>query len=161
MAKVKDNDNRPVGIFTIEVIRDGPSGPVVLNKQKVYNRVLNTGKKQTWRMAAGLSTNIWDQMRIGTSGATTDVTQTNLLAPVGNTGSLTTVDSLTMDGRTLQVVCSYPSGAGTISSAGIEEVCVLNANTSPGGSALCRALFTAVNKTRSDKLKITYEVRIT
>lgn len=160
MTKLADNDLRPVGVFTIEVIRDGPEGPVVMSSETVHNRVLNTGKKQTWRMCSGLSTNIWDQMRIGTSGATTTSVQTNVLAAVA--GSLTTVDSITIAGtRSLQIVCSYPSGVGKISVAGIDEVCILNAKTSPGGSALCRALFTTVNKTESDKLKITYQVKIT
>ena len=63
--------------------------------------------------------------------------------------------------RTFQLVISYPSGAGSKSATGIKEVVVLNQNTSPGGSALMRAVFSSVNKTTADKLKLTYNVRIT
>lgn len=149
------------GVFDIEVIRDGKHGPEVIQRRRVSNLVVNTGKRQTWRIASGLSSTVFDQMRIGTSDAAPSSAATNCKSPV--TGTLTTVDSksLLSGTRTLQLVVSYPSGAGKISATGIAEVCVLNQNTSPGGSALCRATFTAVNKTTSDKLKITYSVRIT
>jgi hypothetical protein len=61
----------------------------------------------------------------------------------------------------LILVISYPSGGGSISATNIAEVAVLSENTSPGGSAYSRAVFTAVTKTTSDKLKITYKVQIT
>lgn len=149
------------GYVTVEVIRDGKNGPEVIKRHISHNLVVNSGKKQTWRMCTGLNTNIWDQFRIGTCGAAANSGQTNVLSPVAST--LNTADSKTLlsGTRTLQLVISYPSGGGSISASNIQEVCVLNQNTSPGGSALMRAIFTAVNKTTSDKLKITYNVRIT
>jgi hypothetical protein len=148
------------GVFLIEVIRDGKHGPVVLQRQVVPNLVVNTGKRQTWRMASGLNTNDWDQGRIGTCGAAANSGQTNVISPV--TGTLNTVDQKTLlaGTRTFQLVVSYPSGAGSKSATGIKEVVILNQNTSPGGSALARAVFSAVNKTTADKLKIQYRVRI-
>lgn len=149
------------GVFIVEVIRDGKHGPMVMQRAAAPNLVLNTGKRQTWRMASGINaSNHFDQMRIGTSGAAANSAQTNVLSPV--TGTLNTVDSKTLlaGTRTLQLVISYPSGASTKSAANIREVAILNANTSPGGSALARSVFSAVNKTTADKLKIQYRVRI-
>jgi hypothetical protein len=149
------------GIYTIEVIRDGKDGPQVLQRRIVPNLVVNTGKRQLWRMATGLNTNDFDQMRIGTSAAAAASGQTNVLSPV--TGTINTVDSKTLlsGTRTFQWVVSYPSGAGSKSASGIREVVILNQNTSPGGSALSRSTFTAVNKTTADKLRIQYRCRIT
>jgi hypothetical protein len=149
------------GIYTIEVIRDGKDGPQVLQRRIVPNLVVNTGKRQLWRMATGLNTNDFDQMRIGTSAAAAASGQTNVLSPV--TGTINTVDSKTLlsGTRTFQWVVSYPSGAGSKSASGIREVVILNQNTSPGGSALSRSVFTSVTKTTSDKLRIQYRCRIT
>ena len=155
-------DNQDVGGFvTVEAIRDGANGPEVVARRVSHNLVVNVGKKQIWRLVQGNQTNIFDQMRIGTSGAAASSAQTNLLSPV--TGTLNTVDSKTLlaGTRTAQWVISYPSGGGSKSATAIQEVVLLNQNTSPGGSAMMRAVFTSVNKTTADKLKITYNARIT
>jgi len=155
-------ENKDVGgLVTVEVIRDGKHGPEVIERRVTHNLIVNTGKRQTWRMTMALNANNWDQMRIGTSPAAATSGSTNVRSPV--TGTLNTVDSKTLlaGTRTAQWVCSYPSGGGSKSATGIREVCLLNQNTSPGGSALMRAVFTAVNKTTADKLKITYTARIT
>lgn len=148
------------GFAVVEVIRDGKDGPKVIHREVTHNLVVNTGKRQTWRQASGLNANDWDQFRIGTCGAAANSGQTNVISPV--TGTLNTADAKTLlaGTRTFQLVVSYPSGGGSKSATGIKEVVVLNQNTSPGGSALMRAIFTAVNKTTADKLKITYNVRI-
>jgi hypothetical protein len=154
------------GIFIVEVLRDGKSGPEVLQRRVSPNLIVNTGKRQIWRVASGLSATTFDQMRIGTSAVAANSAQTNVLSPV--TKSINTVDSKTLlaGTRTMQWVMSYPSGAatttgGVLSAANIREVVILNQNTSPGGSALSRSVFTAVNKTKSDKLRITYRARVT
>ena len=149
------------GVFIVEVLRDGKNGPEVLQRRVAPNLVVNTGKRQLWRMATGLNTNDFDQMRIGTSGAAANSGQTNVISPV--TGTINTVDSKTLlsGTRTFQWVVSYASGGGTKSAANIREVVILNQNTSPGGSALSRSTFTAVNKTTADKLRITYRARVT
>lgn len=149
------------GVVVVEVIRDGPRGPVVLERRTTHNLIVNAGKRQTWRMTMALNTNAWDQMRIGTSAAAATSAQTNVLSAV--TGTINTADSKTLlsGTRTAQLVISYPSGAGSKSATSIDEVVVLNQNTSPGGSCFMRATFTSVNKTTADKLKITYNFRIT
>lgn len=145
--------------YIVEVIRDSRDGPKVIDRREVSNVVTAIGKKNILRLAAGLTTKNMDQMRIGTSGAAATSNQTNVLSPVA--GTLTTVDSKTMSGRTLQLVNSYPSGGGSISATGIREVAILSQQTSPGGSCFSRAVFAAVNKTTADKLKITYQAHHT
>lgn len=141
------------GVFEIELIRDGKSGPKVLQRREIHNTVVTSGKKKIWRIVAGLNTTEnYDQMRIGTSPATPLASNVNVLSPVA--ASLSTVDtkSLLSGTRTLQLVISYPSGTSKLSATNIREVAVLCQLTSPGGSAMARATFTAVNKTTSDKL---------
>lgn len=149
------------GIFIVEVLRDGKNGPEVLQRRVTPNLVVNTGKRQLWRIASGLNTKHFDQFRIGTSGVAAASNQTNVIAAV--TGTLVTADSKTLlsGTRTMQWVVSYPSGGGSKSATGIKEVAILNTNTSPGGSALSRSTFTPVNKTTADKLRITYRARVT
>lgn len=158
---MNDSIDEMGGYVTIEVLRDGKYGPEVVATRTAHNLIVNTGKRQTWRMATGLNTNDWDQMRIGTSAAAAGSADTNVKSPV--TGTINTVDSKTLlaGTRTMQWVISYPSGGGSKSATNIKEVVLLNQNTSPGGSALMRCVFTAVNKTTADKLRITYKARIT
>ena len=161
-AKQKIDDLDVGGIFTVEVTRDGKHGPEVIARRVFRNTVVNSGKKQLLRRACGLQTNDFDAMRIGTSGATVVSNQTNVLSPV--TGTLHTVGTKSVaSGRTLQLVLSYASSAGSKSASGISEIAILNQpQTSPGGSCFARGLISpAVNKTTSDLLTITYEVRVT
>lgn len=161
-AEIHDMMELRGGVLTVEVIRDGRNGPEVIARREVHNLVVNVGKKRMWRVAAGIvTTHHFDQFRIGTCGTAANSAHTNVLSPV--TGTINTADSKTLlaGTRTLQLVISYPSGAGSKSATGIKEACVLDTNTSPGGSALMRAIFTAVNKTLADKLKLTYSVRTT
>lgn len=147
------------GHVLIEVIRDSGDGPKVIQRRDVNNLVVNVGKRQILRLAAGLQPNIFDQFRIGTSPAAPNSGQTNVLSPV--TCSIVTVGSITLLAatRTLQWVESYPSGVGSKSANGISEIVLLNQHTSPGGSAAMRSTYTPVNKTTNDKLKFTYSLR--
>lgn len=149
------------GWIDVELIRDGKNGPEVIHHQRVHNLIVNTGKRQLWRQSSGLNSKSWQFMRIGTSAVAANSGQTNVISPV--TGTLHTVDSksLLSGTRTMQWVISYPSGVGTKSATNIREVVLVNQHTSPGGSALMRSTFTAVNKTTADKLKITYSARVT
>ena len=149
------------GELEITVIRDSANGPMVMHREVRKNLMVNTGKRQTWRMACGLNANDWDQMRIGTCGAAAASGQTNVLSPV--TGTIDTANQKTLlaGTRTFQLMISYPSGVSSKSATNIKEAVILNQNTSPGGSALARITFTPVTKTRSDKLKLVYSIRIT
>jgi hypothetical protein len=156
-------DKKFGGFVTVELIRDGKNGPDVMSRETVSNLVVNTGKEQLLRLSGGLQSNIFDNFRIGTSGAAVASNQTNILASVA--GSLRVADSISLlsGTRTLRMIISYPSGTGgstAISAAGIDEVVIRNTLTT-GGLSLMRAIFTAVNKTKADKLKITYQLRVT
>lgn len=161
MSKILDEARKFGGHLAVEIIRDTPRGPKVMARRDVHNLIVNVGKRQIWRMVSGLNTLTFDQMRIGTSGAAAASNQTNVLSPV--TGTINTVDSKTLlaGTRTMQWVISYPSGAGSKSATGIKEAVLLNQNTSPGGSAMMRSVFATVTKTTADKLKLTYNSRIT
>lgn len=167
MTLVDQIERKDIGGFLeVEIIREGKHGPRVIARRISHNLIVNTGKRQLWRIASGLSTNVFDQGRIGTSGAAATSAQVNVLTPITTAGggeSLVTVDSRSLEAgtRTHQWVWSYPSGGGSISAAGIDEAAILNQNTAPGGSALMRTVFTAVAKTENDKLKLTYRSRIT
>lgn len=152
---------KAAGEYLIEVIRDGKHGPEVITRRHVPNLIVNSGKKQIWRNAAGISgAKPFGQFRIGTCGVAATGSQTNVISPV--TGTIKTASSKTLlsGTRTIQWVVSYPSGAGSKSAAGIKEVCLLNTHTSPGGSAMSRTVFTPVNKTTADKIRITYKARL-
>src|SRR5512141_515612 len=137
------------GFFTIELLRDGKSGPEVVERRVTPNVVVTAGKKQTWRHASGLNTHYWRYCRIGTCGTAPTSNNANCLSVIAST--LTSCDSKTMvSGRTFQIIKSYPSGTGKISATNIKEVIICNAKTTNAFSCLARATFTAVNKTTSD-----------
>ena len=163
LGQEKDEDIG--GYATVELISPGPNGPHVTSRAQVavrsrgHNLIVNSGKIQLWRLAMGLQPNIFDQVRIGTDATPANSGDTNVGTPVA--GTLETADDMTMvAGRTAQWIKSYPSGGGSISAANIQEVVILNENTSPGGDCLMRALFPPVTKTTGDKLKITYQSRV-
>ena len=149
------------GIYTIEVIRDGKNGPEVIDRRVVPNLIVNTGKKQIWRMSTGLNSHVFNYFRIGTSAAAAASGQTNVLSPVTGTLRVGSTPTLLSGTRTMQWVVSYQSGAGSKSATNIREVVLMNSPTSPGGSAMSRSTFSAVNKSTSDKLRVVYKARIT
>ena len=150
------------GYVTMQIVRNDADGnEQIVSTQTVRNTVVNQGKSETWRMASTLNTtDAWDQFRIGTCGAAVTSVQTSLLSPVP--GTQVTADTVTVLAatRTYQMEISYPSGGGSISAANIQEVVVRNQNTSGAGQMFMRATFSPVNKQESDKLRITYSVRI-
>ncbi len=149
------------GHVIVEVIRDGKHGPQVIQRVVSHNLIVNSGKRQTWRKTMNLNANHWDQMRIGINSAAANSGNTNVNTAV--TGTLNTVDSksLLSGTRTARLIISYPSGGGS-KTATVKEVVVLNQNTSPGGSCFMRAVLSPVAvKTTQDKLRITYQFRIT
>jgi hypothetical protein len=151
------------GIVTVEVIRDGKNGPEVIERRQMHNLVINVGKRQIMRLTAGLETQFFDQFRIGTSVQAPAVTDTNVLSPIANTRITSQTPTFLSITTGLEWVISYPSGGGSISANGIAEVILQNVHTSGAGiSALMRSLITpTVNKTLADKLKITYQLRVT
>lgn len=148
------------GILEIEVIRDTPTGPQVIERRVAKNLIVNVGKKRMWKMTIGTSTKQWRQFRLGKNSAAAGSGDTNVKTAI--TSTIRTADSKTVDaGRTYKWIVSYPSGAGTLSAAAIKEAILSDQHTTPGGSILMRVVFTSVAKTTADKLKLTYKARIT
>lgn len=159
-AAIEDRLEAVVGTYVLEVIRDTGRGPEVIQRVEGHNIVLNTGKKQTWRMSSGLSAKLWKFFQLGHNSVAVSSGDSGVKTAI--TSSIKTASSQTMSGRTYQIIVSYPSGGGTLSAANIKEFSVNNTITSASHTSLCRALVTpVVNKTTADKLKITYQVRIT
>lgn len=148
------------GVFTVEVIRDGKNGPEVIQRVVAKNTVVSQGKKQLWRMCSGMSTKQFKFMRAGSSSLAVASAHTDVQTII--TGSHKTCTTITMTGaRTFRLVLSYVSGGGTLSAA-FKEIAIVNTITNTGFSSLCRALLSpVVNKTTADKLKVTYDVKIT
>ena len=148
------------GYFTVEVIRDRGNGPEVIRRVDGKNIVLNAGKKQTFRMSSGLSSKAWKWFQLGKSSAAVSSGDAGVKPAI--TSTIKTNSSQTMSGRTYTIVVSYPSGAGSLSAAAIKEFAVNNTLTSASHTSLCHALISpVVAKTTADKLKITYNIRIT
>lgn len=148
------------GFYVLEVLRDRGNGPEVIQRVEGHNIVLNTGKKQLWRMASGLSTKVWKWFQLGHNSAAVSSGDSGVKTAI--TSSIKTASTITMSGRTFQLVVSYPSGGGSLSATNIKEFSVNNTLTSASHTSLCRALFTSVvSKTTADKVKLTYQVRLT
>jgi hypothetical protein len=147
------------GFYVVEVIRDRGHGPEVIQRVEGHNIVLNSGKKQLWRMSSGMSTKAWRWFQLGHNSASPSSTDTGVKTAI--TSSIKTASTLTMSGRTFQAIVSYPSGGGSLSASNIKEFALNNTLTSASHTSLCRALVTpVVSKTTADKLKISYQVRI-
>lgn len=149
------------GWVEIEVLRDGKNGPEVIRRERAHNLIVNIGKIRMWKMTIGTSTKMWRFTRLGSGSAAAASGNSNVQTPIASTSR--TVDVKTVSsGRTYKWVVSYPSGAGSLSAAAIKEVVLGDQHTTPGGgSILMRTVFTAVAKTTTDKLRITYRARIT
>lgn len=151
------------GVVTAEIIRDTPNGPRVIARRDAHNLIVNTGKRQIWRVASGIHANVFNFIRLGSNSAAAGSADTNVKTAIATTLHTCETRTLLAGTRTMQWTRSYPSGAGgtIISAAAIKEVALLNQISTPGGSALMRTVFTTVAKTKADKLKITYRARVT
>ena len=149
------------GRILVEVLRDGPNGPVVIQRSEASNLIVNSGKKQVWRKVMGINTRLFKWFRLGKNSAAATSGGTNVKSALAS-ASLKTASSMTVDaGRTFKWVVSYPSGALSLSAAALKEVVLMDSISTPGGSILMRCVFATVSKTTADKLKITYKARIT
>jgi hypothetical protein len=146
------------GFFLVEVIRDTRDGPKVIQRITTPNTVVTGGKKLLLRQASGLSSKFFKFGRCGINSLAAAVGDTNVRTAI--TGTLKTITSITMSGQTLVLVWSYASGGGT-KSAAFKELAILSQRTTPGGTALARAVLSPLAQKRTtDKLKITYSLRV-
>jgi hypothetical protein len=150
---------QPGGSVTVEVTRKGKHGPRVIKRRDSHNLIVNNGKYEMWNrvMGKGVGGDDFHHIAFGTSGAAVASNQTGLLNAYST--SFTTCDRYTMTGTRCGFwMNSWPSGVGSISVNCIKEMAILP--TGATGS-LNRSIFTSVDKTEDDKLKITYETRTT
>ncbi len=154
-----DDGLKVQGFFLVEVIRDTRDGPKVIQRVVTPNIVVTTGKKYLLQQASGLVSKFYKFGRAGINSAAAVVGDTNVKTAI--TGTLKTITSITMSGQTLVLVWSYASGAAT-KSAAFKEIAILSQHTTPGGTALARAVLSPLaTKTTADKLKLTYSVKVT
>jgi len=132
------------GKLTVQLIRDGK----VIDERKVTNVIVTTGKALVATLVSGSGT-AFSHMAIGTDSTAEVVGDSALGAETGRV----TLTSKAVTNNTVQYIGDFPAGTGTGS---IVEAGVLNAASA--GTMLNRTTFSAVNKTASDALKITWDV---
>lgn len=133
-----------------------PDGHII--KHVVRNKIVITGLNFIASRMVGTTRLPMSHMGLGTSSTTPDISQIDLQAPIGNRSSVVA----TLNNNTITYNATFPSGAGSISSAILQEAGIFNASTgSSDGSGsdpvmLCRATFPSINKTINDSLAISW-----
>ena len=136
------------GTILIELF--GPDGRLK-DRRKVKNLITTVGRGQVIdRLQAGTPA-VCDYIAIGTGATAAAAGDTTLGTEVARgQGTLTQPDAFTD-----RSVYTFAAGTGT---GNITEAGRLNASS--GGVLMGRQVFTAVNKTASDSLQITYDFTI-
>lgn len=150
------------GYFTIETIRDGPFGPQIVRRQRrKHNLIVNDGKEEILRLACGMSSTVFNNIRLGKCDTTPTSADSSIKTVIA--GAYATVDVTTFDGRTMQLIVSFPSGTTiTLSATSINEIAICySGSTTTQKTILNRSLISATDKSNADKLKITYEAHVT
>ncbi|MBW2562009.1 MAG: hypothetical protein JRE40_14310 [Deltaproteobacteria bacterium] len=137
-------------------LRDAKSG-ALREERKIHNLVVLGGAAMYGARIVGTAQKAVDYMQIGRDGGTA--------AASTDTDINTSVDArVTCDTAALTanqtVVFKHTWTAGELSATGISEAGLFNQRTAAAGTMLARAVFVTVNKTSSDTLKITWEVRV-
>lgn len=132
------------GDLVIELIREGQ----VVDKREVTNVITTNGVNLIATLVSGSGTAFSD-MAIGTDSTSESASDQTLGAEVGRV----TLTSKNVSSATISYVGDFPAGTGTGS---ITEAGIFNASSN--GTMLNRTTFSAVNKTASDALKITWNV---
>lgn len=132
------------GKLKIDLVRDGK----VIQTQTTDNLIVTAGKNLVAQLVSGSGTS-FTHMAIGTSGTAEAVGNTALGTETGRV----TLTSKVATNNVISYVGDFPAGTGT---GTIVEASVMNASS--GGVMLNRATFSAVAKTASDALKITWDV---
>jgi hypothetical protein len=132
------------GELVIQLIRDGK----VVDERKVKNTITTAGVNLVATLVSGSGT-AFSHMAIGTGTTSATTSDTTLETEAGRV----TLTSKAVTSGTIAYVGDFPAGTGTGS---ITEAGILNASSL--GTMLNRTTFSAVNKTASDALKITWNV---
>ncbi len=137
----------------VEVIRSGK----VISRREEHNLVVNTGKADMASRLVVSPSKLFRYMRLGKNNTAPVSGQTTITTIV--TGSNRTCDSAAMSGtRSAKFVRTWLTT--DFSSSGICEAGLFDQITNGLGVMLARVVFTSVNKTASDTLKITWTVKL-
>jgi len=133
-----------VGTLLIQLTRDGQ----IIDEREIQNTITTVGKNLVATLVSGLGT-AFTHMAIGTGTTAAAAGDTAL----GTEAGRVTLTSKAVTAGTIAYIGDFPAGTGTgsITEAG-------NFNASSAGTMLNRAVFSAVNKTAADALKITWNV---
>lgn len=121
---------------------------------KIPNLVVSAGKTYIASRMTSNTANIMSHMAIGTGTGAASTSDTTLGTEVARVA----LSSTTPSSNTVTYVASFPAGTPGGSSA-ITEAGIFS--DSPGGTMLCRTVFSVVNKGASDAITITWVVSIT
>tara|TARA_B110000908_G_scaffold57895_1_gene70552 strand:+ start:7375 stop:7794 length:420 start_codon:yes stop_codon:yes gene_type:complete len=132
------------GKLTIELIRNKK----VVETQTVDNIIVTTGKGLVAQLVSGVGTS-FTHMAIGSTATAEAIGDATLGGEVGRV----LLTGKTVASNVISFVGDFPAGTGT---GTIVEGGIFNASS--GGVMLNRATFSAVSKTASDALKITWDV---
>jgi hypothetical protein len=146
--------------FTLTDIRTGK-----VKEQQVSNLVVTNGKQWATRrflgsqVSGGSPTAMkWIELGKGSAAATGSNVQLQTTANVTNIRKIYTTQSVS--GQTWTLICNWgTSDANTsnLKEAGIFGTSTRASNAAPG--MLARAVFSAINKTSTDTLKIEWDIR--
>ena len=145
------------GHFKLELIRDGN----VITRREGHNVVVVGGKAKLANRAFSNSPAIFQYMQLGTGGTAATSAQTNVLTPLssGTLAARQTAQTIAMSG-TRTAKWEHTWTAGEFAANNVQEVGLFNALTTSGGDMMARFVFTAVNKSSADTLKITWTLKI-
>lgn len=145
------------GRLLIQVMRDGRE----IARREGRNTVVNTGKALLANRAFSNTPNIFQFLQLGTGGTAASSAQTNLATPLssGTIASRQTAQTIAMSG-TRTAKWEHTWTASEFSAAGVREVGMFNTRPTSTVSMFARFVFTTVNKTNADTLKITWTLKI-
>ena len=131
---------------------------VVKETRECDNLVVTVGKAYVTSRMIGASAAVMEYMEVGTSTTAAAAGQTALVAVVASsrtalTSSAQATSSTANDSVTYVATFAAGTGTGALTEAGIF-------NASPGGTLLCRTVFSVVNKGASDAMTITWTVTL-
>lgn len=145
------------GHVCLELIRDGN----VITRHEGKNLVVATGKNLLAHRLWKTTPRIIKYMQLGTGSTGATAADTGVATEIAATTSFAgrqEVVSMTMSGQT--ATWEHTWTASEFSANNVQEVGLFNSPTTGAGTMASRFVFTAVNKTKSDTLKITWKMAV-
>lgn len=143
------------GSFVMQLFKDGRE----VGRREGRNTIVQTGMTFMARRVMGETNAKMQYIQLGKSGTAAASAQTNILSALAKTtlSGRQTVATTSMNGRTATLEHTWT--AGEFSAAGLEEAGLFNALTTSSVLMLARFVYTLVNKSSSDTIKISWSIR--